>query len=74
MGLYTAAQAERYRENLLNPNDAFVSDYFWEMLSEITRKMGNKKFRTFIAQQNQEKTHDQADRILEEMNSSIMDL
>ena len=70
MGLFTREQAQRNRELSLNQNDAFLSAHFWNLLAEISRKMETRKFRSFMAHQEQERMHEMADQILDDINAS----
>lgn len=74
MGLFTREQAQRNRELSLNQNDAFLSAHFWNLLAEISRKMETRKFRSFMAHQEQERMHEMADQILDDINFSVQQL
>ena len=74
IALYTAESAQRYRDNMLNPNDAFLSPYFWNLIELVIRKMICKPSRSFLANQNLEATHHAADDLIQDLEHSINEL
>jgi len=69
LSINTVEKSRRQGMAQMNKNDAFISDRFWQLITNVLSKMGNRNFRSFMP--HQKENHGYCDEIVMQLQHDL---